>query len=298
MFPSVQNPFGAPEAWAAAADVAIVAGNALVTGAVLFGALSLALRYRRADPVEAAQIRWIALVAGIAAPTFAIAALQIDPISDIAFGVGLCVLACMPIAIGFAITRYRLYDIDRLINRALVYGSLTAILAGVFTAAVGLGQRLFVGLTGQSSDAAIVLTTLVVATLYAPLRKRLEAIVDRRFKYDEHRFGAYRDEIRRVLSIIEPARAAERLAAEAVRELDATGGAVVDVDDRPVATAGQWPVPAVVRLAIPGGMRRLASVLVGPRPDGRPHDPRSIAELEELTGLVGAAVRRSETPDP
>jgi hypothetical protein len=290
MFPSVLNPFGAPESLAPLADLGVAVGNALVTGAIVLGAASLVLRYRRADPVAKAQIRWIALVAAIAAPVLAIAALQIGPISDVAFGVGLCVLACMPIAIGFAITRYRLYDIDRLINRALVYGSLTAILAGVFTAAVGLAQRMFVAATGQSSDAAIVLTTLVVATIYAPLRRRLEGVVDVRFKYDEHRFGAYREEVRRVLSVIEPDRAAERLAIEAVRELAASGGAVVNAVDNPLATAGQWPVAAVVRLPIPGAPKGLAAVLVGPRLDGRPHDPRSIAELQEVAGLVGAAV--------
>jgi hypothetical protein len=295
-FPSVLNPLGAPEWLAPAADLAVNAGNAIVTGAVLLGAVSLALRYRQADPVEAAQIRWIALVAAIAAPAFAIAALQIEPVSDVAFGLGLCVLACMPIAIGIAITRYRLYEIDRLINRALVYGSLTAILAGVFTAAVGLAQRMFVSVTGQSSDAAIVLTTLVVATLYAPLRKRLEAIVDQRFKYDEHRFGAYREEVLRVLNVIEPGRAAERLATEAVRELAASGAAVVDADDKALATAGQWPVAAVVRLPIPGAPKGLVAILVGPRFDGRAHDPRSIAELQEVASLISAAIRLHGAP--
>jgi hypothetical protein len=289
--PGSPNPLAAPPAWAAAVDFMAVAGNVLVTAAIVLAAASIVVRYRRAESVEAAQIRWIALVAGLAAPAFAVAALQVHPASEMAFGVGLVLLACVPLAIGVAITRYRLYDIDRLINRALVYGSLTAILAGVFTAAVGLAQRLFVATTGQSSDAAIVLTTLVVATLYAPLRKRLEAFVDRRFKYDERRFGAYRDEVVRVLGVIDPARAAARLVGEAVRELQASGGAVLDADSRPVATSGSWPVPPVVRLPIPGGSDRLAAILVGPRLDGRPHDPRSVAQLQEVVGLVSAAIR-------
>jgi hypothetical protein len=290
-FPGLQNPIGAPEGWAQVVDLMAVVGNVLVTVAALLGALSLVVRYRRADSVEAAQIRWIALVAGSAAIAFAISALPVDPGSEVAFGLGLVLLACTPIAIGIAITRYHLFDIDRLINRTLVYGSLTAILAGVFTAAIGLAQRGFVAVTGEKSDAAIVLTTLVVATLYAPLRKRLEAIVDRRFRYDEHRFGAYRDEVKRILSVVEPYRAAERLVVEAVRELAATGGAVVDADDRPMATAGEWPVPPVVRLAIAAGASRLGEILVGARLDGRPHDPRSIAELQEVATLVAAALR-------
>jgi hypothetical protein len=290
-FPGLQNPLGAPAAWAPLVDLMAALGNILVTVAALLGALSLVVRYRRADVVEAAQIRWIALLASLAAIAIAISAIPIEPQSEVAFGIGLVLLSGMPIAIGIAITRYHLFDIDRLINRTLVYGSLTAILAGVFTAAIGLAQRVFVAVTGEKSDAAIVLTTLVVATLYAPLRKRLEAVVDRRFRYDERRFGAYRDEVKRILTVLQPSRAAERLVIEAVRELAATGGVVMDAEDRPTASAGEWPVRPAVRLAIPGGGGPLAAILVGPRVDGRPHDPRSIAELQEIATLVAAAAQ-------
>jgi hypothetical protein len=297
-FPGLQNPLGAPAGWAPLLDFLAGAGNALVTLSIVLGALSVIVRYRRADLVEAAQIRWLALVAGFASVSFAISALRVSVWGDVAFGIGLVLLACMPIAIGIAITRYHLYDIDRLINRALVYASLTAILAGIFTAAIGFAQRLFVAVTGEASDAAIVLTTLVVATLYAPLRKQLEAIVDRRFKYEQHRFGAYRDEVDKLLSILEPGRAAERLAAESVRELAATGGAVVDAQDQPTATAGEWPVPPVVRLPIPGGSRGFDAILIGPCMDGRPHDPRSIIELQDVAGMAAAAVRSAGTAAP
>ncbi|MDP9467238.1 MAG: hypothetical protein M3P32_00640 [Chloroflexota bacterium] len=289
--PGIQNPLGAPASWAGVVEAALTLGNLLLTLAILLAAISLILRYRRADPVEAAQIRWIALVSCVATPAFAIAAFPFGPISEAAFGLGLVGLSGMPIAIGIAITRYRLYEIDRLINRTLVYSALTAILAGVFTAGIGLAQRLFVGVTGETSDAAIVLTTLVVATLYAPLRKWLESFVDRRFKYDELRFGAYRSELKQLLSLVDPGQAGERLAREAVQELRATGGAVVDANDRPAATSGDWPQPTAVRIPIPGGDRGLAALLVGARRDGRPHDPRSIAELAEVATLVGNAAR-------
>jgi hypothetical protein len=134
-----------------------------------------------------------------------------------------------------------------------------------------------------------VLTTLVVATAYAPLRRRLESIIDRWFKYEHRRFGAYRDEVVRILGVLEPTRAAERLVAETVRELEATGGAVVDGADTAIATAGTWPVASVVRLPIPGG-GPLHALLLGPRADGRPHDPRTIAHLEDTVGLVANAV--------
>jgi hypothetical protein len=285
------NPLYASYDMGPVVDFVALVGNLFTAVAFLLAAVSVVLRYRTAQPVEAAQIRWIALVGAFAAPAWALAALQIGGLSDIAFEAGLVLFASLPVAIGIAITRYRLYEIDRLINRALVYASLSAILAGIFTAAIGLAQRIFVATTGETSDAAIVLTTLVVATLYAPLRKRLEAVIDRRFKYDERRFGAYVDEVLRVLGVIDADRAATRLATEAVRELEATGGAVLDAGDRPVATAGTWPVPELVRLPISGAERKLTVVVVGPRLDGRPHDPRAVAHLGDVAALVGAAVR-------
>lgn len=289
-FPTFRNPLGAPTAWSSAVDNLITLGNSVVTGSIVAGAVSLAVRYQRSDPVVAAQIRWLALVGSVAAVAFVVAALQAGPVSDVAFGIGLVVLATMPVAIGIAISRYHLFDIDRLINRALVYGSLTAILAGVFTAAVGLAQRLFVVLTGESSDAAVVATTLVVATLYAPVRKRLEAIVDRRFKYEELRFGEHRNRLEELLAMLEPGRAAASLVQMAVDELTAIGGGVLDASGQPVVIAGAWPVPATVRLAFPGDVG-LEALVLGPRRDGRSHDPRAIRDLEELLALASAALR-------
>jgi hypothetical protein len=95
--------------------------------------------------------------------------------------------AGVPVAIGFAVMRYRLYDIDRIINRALVYGSLTATLALVYVGGVVGLQSVFRAVTGQGSTLAVVASTLAIAALFGPLRRRVQAFVDRRFyrrKYD------------------------------------------------------------------------------------------------------------------
>jgi len=294
------NPLAAPEALRPLVEALVGAGNVLIGVGIVLAAASLVLRYRRADAVVAAQIRWVAIVGAVVTASSALQSTGVGGAawSDLFSGLGLVVLACTPIAIGIAITRYRLYDIDRLINRALVYGSLTAILAGVFSAGVGLAQLIFVSVSGQSSDLAIILTTLVVATLYTPLRKRLEAFVDLRFKYEQRRFGPQLDEIRRILFIIDPARVAERLAFGAVRELGAIGAAVLDDAGLVVATAGEWPVEPATEVLIPGPEalkqpdgRRLRAVLVGPRARGGPHDPAAIVELREFARLAAEAIR-------
>jgi hypothetical protein len=91
------------------------------------------------------------------------------------------------IAVGFAVLRYRLYDIDILINRALVYGSLTVLLAATYVGGVVGLQDVFRAITGQGSTLAVVASTLVIAALFSPLRRRVQGFVDRRFyrsKYD------------------------------------------------------------------------------------------------------------------
>jgi hypothetical protein len=91
-------------------------------------------------------------------------------------------LFLVPIAVGIAVTRYHLYEIDHLISRTLVYVPLTALLAGLYAATVTLLQKVFQSLTGNTSDAAIILSTLVLASVFTPLRKWLEGLVERRFK--------------------------------------------------------------------------------------------------------------------
>ena len=93
----------------------------------------------------------------------------------------------VPIAVGFAVLRYRLYDIDIVINRTLVYGSFTGVLALVYLGSVVMLQGLFRALTGQESTLALVASTLPIAALFSPLRRRVQGFVDRRFyrrKYD------------------------------------------------------------------------------------------------------------------
>jgi hypothetical protein len=293
------NPYrlSGPLGDALAVSSSLGVGSLLVEAAFVLSSVSLALRYRAAKEIGRLQIRWL-LLAGVAAVLSTVPLIYGTlvpgslPQGFDAIALLFAALTLAPIATLIAITRYRLYDIDRIVNRALVYGALTAILAGVFTAGIALAQRMFVYMTNEKSDAAIVATTLIVATLYAPLRRRLEAIVDRWFKYESREFGAYRADVEKFLALSEPEPAARRLAAEAAAELDAIGLAVVDADGTTVATAGLWPQPIAMRLPVGRGDSSIGTLLVGPRRDGQPYDAREVEELAALAILVGRAATR------
>jgi hypothetical protein len=159
-------------------------GPAMAVGYVFqFATTALAVtsgfvRYRRASRDERQQLKWVAF-AGFFVP-FAMAA----GFSGIFIGQLTLIASALfaAAALAIAILRYRLYEIDVIINRTLVYGALTAILAGIYTASITLSQRVFTAITGESSDAAIVFTTLIVVTLFTPIKTRLQAIFDARLK--------------------------------------------------------------------------------------------------------------------
>jgi hypothetical protein len=167
----------------------------VVFGVVLVTAASVIVRFWRATGVERQQLKWLAYTAGFLGGSLGLALLNAHVLDNrlIEFAAGLLgvvAIAAVPTAIGVAILRYRLYDIDIIINRTLVYGSLTATLALVYLGSVvGLQAALRV-LTGQESTLAVVASTLAIAALFSPLRRRIQAFIDRRFyrrKYDAAR---------------------------------------------------------------------------------------------------------------
>jgi hypothetical protein len=167
-------------------DVAL--GWLLVLLALVLAAtalVSLVVRFRRARGVERQQLKWLVYGWGLSA-----AANTLVPVSWAAGILPWLINWAVAIAIAVAILRYRLYEIDRLINRTLVYGLLTALLGAVYAGAVLVLGQLFGGLGGEPPSWAVAGATLAVAALFQPARRRIQAVVDRRFnrrRYDAAR---------------------------------------------------------------------------------------------------------------
>ena len=142
--------------------------------------LSLFVRFRRARGDVRQQIKWFASAAALTLAWIIVAEQQSGEIVALW---GLLAIASIPVATGIAILRYRLYDIDRIINRTLVYGVLTGILALVYFGGVAASEAIFRALTGQEQppQIAVVVSTLVIAALFTPLRRRIQRFIDRRF---------------------------------------------------------------------------------------------------------------------
>jgi hypothetical protein len=197
--PGVRNPFGL-EAHPMVAQ-ALPGVIVLLPVCIVASAASLIWHYRRSGGEVREQIKWVAFAASLVgvmylitlvgglffAPEATQGSTGTPPFGDILLSAVLLSYAGVPIAVGFAVLKYRLYDIDILINRTLVYGSLTAMLIALYFGVIVVLQRAFVLFIDQQSTLAIVASTLLIAALFTPLRRRIQSFIDRRFyrrKYD------------------------------------------------------------------------------------------------------------------
>jgi len=182
------------------------AGSPITLSFTVVGVASMIVRLRRAEGVERAQLRWLVWSMG-----FIVIGFVIGLVGDAVFENGLGGIvwlpaiigfALPPIAIGFAILRYKLYEIDRIVSRTISWAVVTLILGGTFVGIILVAQALFASATG-SNELAVAGSTLLVFALFAPIRRRVQRLVDRRFnrsRYDAERTvaafaGRLRDEV-------------------------------------------------------------------------------------------------------
>ena len=231
----IQNPLGPtlPEWLLSALRLAALA---LVVLAYVACVASVIDRFRRARDDARLQLTWftysgvvmvVALILGIAGQ---VASGGVAPlVSGTHLGDALIPFSfatlTLPVALGIAILRYRLYDIDLIINRTLVYGGLTAILGAVYAAVVTLLNRLFISVSGQKSDAAYVVTAFAVVIASSPVKDWLQRRVDRRFPHASPSkvLDDFRADVDSVVSVIDAQKVARRLLDEAVTAFDARG---------------------------------------------------------------------------
>jgi hypothetical protein len=158
----------------------------------LIAAASLLARLRGSKGVERQQVKWFSYAVTVLATSATLAYMVSEPMGVVWLGwvsSALVVVGVvgLPVAVGIAILRYHLYNIDLLINRTLVYGTLTAVLAGLYFGSIVVLQVLFRALTGGGSQLVVVASTLAIAALSNPLRRRIQGFIDRSFyrrKYD------------------------------------------------------------------------------------------------------------------
>jgi MFS family permease len=185
-FPQIANPYGVDSP---VVGMVGVAGTIVAAGSMVGSAVSLIVRLRRVGSEQRQQIKWLAYGGAVMVGGVFAGALAIPWNVPLSITIMSVALPGLPVFTGIAIVRHHLYDIDILINRTLVYGSLTAMLALVYFGGVTATQAIFQTLTGQDElpQLVVVASTLLIAALFNPLRRRIQAFIDRRFyrsKYD------------------------------------------------------------------------------------------------------------------
>jgi len=214
-------------------------------------------------------------------------------------------LGALPVAIGIAVLRHRLYDIDVLISRTFVYGSLLALAAGIYSASIRLFQYFFVLATGNKSDFAFVISTLILGAAFLPARKRLEQVADRWFNRRERRLDVFAEHVELVsgISVVDPHALARRLLHEAMNALGCSAGEVrlrSGGGEAVAAAQGELGV-ATLTVSIATSNERLGSISLAARPGGAAYTSAEITALTHAAVVVAAALTpliEERAPEP
>lgn len=266
-------------------------------------------RYRRVSgPVERQQTKWVVFgVTGAVGGFFAgvLLALLLSSLgfSGLLFrqailtGVYLAMLL-MPLSFAFAILHSRLWEIDLIINRSLVYIPLTGILAGLFAAIITLSQKVSVAFTGQQSDIATVVTTLIVVATFTPIKDRLQGLVDKRFKEapaTTKGLTKFADKVHFRLSPVQPQQLSRRLLEEAVSAFQAKGGIVyleIDGNLTPTYSLGEWKDEAKLKVPIETSGKSYGSVSLAERRNGEEYSAHDQQVLRQVASTVALAIQQ------
>ncbi|MBI4328359.1 MAG: hypothetical protein HY685_00655 [Chloroflexi bacterium] len=207
----------------------------------------------------------------------------------------------IPVVLFIAMLRHRLFNMDVVIKRTLVYVPLTGIVAGMYIASAGVLSRSIAALTGQRSEITIGLATLIVVALLTPARNWLQVMVDKRFKESPDpakRLFAFRDHVRSVLQVTDKQALSDRLLQEATTAFGATGGAVYlrERDGKTVVRiAGDWINQPRLALPLVSNGHELGSLCLGDRRDGQGYTEQDKELLKTILGDVADAMHTAST---
>jgi hypothetical protein len=205
-------------------------------------------------------------------------------------------LCAIPITLLYSILRYKLWNVDILINRTLVYVPLTSVLAGIFAVTMTVTQKIFVSATGQGSEFATVITTLVLTTTITPIKNEIENFVDRLFKEAPDQFRhltAFDQQVRTVVEVMDVEHLLRRLLNETLGAVDSCGGAVCLVKDGAlhlVSISSGWEGLPVLQLPINHHDANVGWLLLGSRRDGESYSEDERRRLQQSLDKVGHAL--------
>jgi two-component system, NarL family, sensor kinase len=297
----IDNPLGSAVP-GGAATVAVYAGFVLIILAYAASVGSVVDRFRRARGDERLQLKWFVYCAALLLLVLMFGALieisgAVPPISiEIAYHLAFFAL---PLGIAIAVLRYRLYDIDLLINRTLVYVSLTAILGALYAAVVTFVNRLFITLSGQKSDAAYVLTAFAVAVAFGPLKDWLQRQVDRRIGRSSapQMLDEFRSTVEAVVSVIDVERVVHQLLDRAVVAFNARGAALYLVshgDGDPVYSRGEMNGGRAVEVPLRHEGRDVGRLVMGSRRGDAAYSDEDCLALQRSADSVAEAIALAE----
>jgi hypothetical protein len=263
---------------------------------VVIPAIAVLLRLRGASALERDQLRLIAFAATYTAVLVFVYAFVSGDLVQWAQLVG---LVFVPLSFAISMRRYGMYEVDTLLNRTIVLGVSTALIAGAYAASIGIMQRVFVALTGESSDAAVVLTTLLAAAAFAPVKEQVQAFTKRTFGTSvpgTRGLKEFTEEVEAHLRLTDPARLLGQLLAESVATLGAVGGAL-EFPGGSSQTIGRWSgKPHLITDVCRRGVV-VARLKLGGRTNGAEYDANTREKLERSVSIVGRALDRMDLMD-
>lgn len=281
--------------------------NSVILFCFFVGGTGLVLRLHRSRGDERQQLKWVVYACVCLIILYVSSALfwdwlrLLDPKalyqSDLFSGIpAAAVIVLIPLAAGIAILKYRLYDINIIINRTLVYVPLTAVLAGVLAVSNDLTQKFFVGLTGEKSDFSGIITTLIIVAAFEPLKKGLQDFVDRHFKELNNPAGTldkYGAKIEEVVRVMDSHEVTSRFLEHAVRAFDAAGGAVylgADTGGQPSFALGDWNGETRISIPLQENGIRFGIIELGAKKNGTPYTKEDRDALQRNADRVARAL--------